>query len=201
MINRLDANICYSPAMWHAHLDRGKSDKFFVKLFLSPKPNGGLGYHETYLSGEECSAHHHCVDDMGSHTCGWSSRHSYHTLVWCEQTTIYSTYGGYQGPLATGHSLVGLRPDSLIWKESSALVSPDDTQERPGGVKKMTTQNLASHAIVYLTNTLTISHQSQLHLNFYVYLNVTLLSRGNAAAEAKAWWECCVGGRGSAASA
>ncbi len=59
-------------------------------------------------------------------------------------------------------------------------MSPDIKQERTGGVKKMTAQNLASHAIVYLTLTLTIFHQSQLHLNFYVYLTVTLLSRGNA---------------------
>ncbi len=44
----------------------------------------------------------------------------------------------------------------------------------------MTIQNLASHAIVYLTETFTIFHQSQLHLNFYVYPAVTLLSRGNA---------------------
>ncbi len=37
MINRMDANIRYSPVMCHTHLDQGKSDKFFVKLFLSPK--------------------------------------------------------------------------------------------------------------------------------------------------------------------
>ncbi len=37
--------IRYSPAMWHTHLDQGKSDKLFVKIFLSPKPNGGLGYY------------------------------------------------------------------------------------------------------------------------------------------------------------
>ncbi len=98
-----------------------------------------------------CSAHHRCVDNMGSHTFGWSAHCSYHTLGWCEQTTIYSTYGRYQGPLATGHSLVELCPDSLVWKETSALVSPDDTRERPGGIKKTTAQNLASHTIVYLT--------------------------------------------------
>jgi hypothetical protein len=34
---------------------------------------------------------------------------------------------------------------------TSAPVSPDDTRECPRGVKKMTSSNLASHTVVYLT--------------------------------------------------
>ncbi len=151
MINRLDANIRYSSAMWHAHLDRGKSDKFLWSFSITKTKWRARVLLDIYLSGEECSAHHRCVDNMGSHTCGLSARCSHHTLVWCEQTTIYSIYGRYQCPLATGHSLVGLQPDSLVWKETSAPVTHDVTQEYPRGVKKMTTQNLASHAIFYLT--------------------------------------------------
>ena len=96
-----------------------------------------------------------CRLSVGSHTCGWSAHHSYHTLLWCESTTIlHSAYGIYQGPLATGHSLVGLSPSPHPKRDicfGDTWCQHDVTQECPWGVTKMTTQNLASHAIVYLT--------------------------------------------------
>jgi len=57
---------------------------------------------------------HQCVDDLGSHTCGWSaqgflpySKYDVNGLI---------LYGRYQGPLTTGHRLVGLRPATLSEK-------------------------------------------------------------------------------------
>ena len=63
--------------------------------------------------GLQCPPHQ-CVDDLGSHTCGWSaqgflpySKYDVNGLI---------LYGRYQGPLATGHRLVGLRPATLSEK-------------------------------------------------------------------------------------
>ncbi len=57
---------------------------------------------------------HQCVDDLGSHTCGWSaqgflpySKYDVNGLI---------LYGRYQGPLTAGHRLVGLRPATLSEK-------------------------------------------------------------------------------------
>ena len=63
--------------------------------------------------GLQCPPHQ-CVDDLGSHTCGWSaqgflpySKYDVNGLI---------LYGRYQGPLTTGHRLVGLRPATLSEK-------------------------------------------------------------------------------------
>ena len=50
--------IRYSPAMWHAHLDRGKSDKFFRAFLITKTKRRTRVLLDVYLSGEECSAHH-----------------------------------------------------------------------------------------------------------------------------------------------
>ena len=45
-------------------------------------------------------------------------------------TILHSTYGRYQGLLATGHHLVGLSLQTDP-KQTAVPVSPDDTRERP----------------------------------------------------------------------
>ena len=57
---------------------------------------------------------HQCVDDLGSHTCGWSAQGF---LPYSQyDVNVLILYGRYQGPLATGHRLVGLCPAMLSEK-------------------------------------------------------------------------------------
>ena len=57
---------------------------------------------------------HQCVDDLGSHTCGWSAQGFLPYSKY--DVNVLILYGRYQGPLATGHRLVGLRPATLSEK-------------------------------------------------------------------------------------
>ncbi len=57
---------------------------------------------------------HQCVDDLGSHTCGWSAQGFLPYPKYDVNGLIL--YGRYQGPLTTGHRLVGLRPATLSEK-------------------------------------------------------------------------------------
>ena len=85
---------------------------------------------------------HQCVDDLGSHTCSWSaqgflpySKYDVNGLI---------LYGRYQGPLATGHCLVGLHPATLSEKWH-LLRCHQMTHESAQQASRTDILNLASH--------------------------------------------------------
>ncbi len=59
-------------------------DKFKVKLLggdtFLVELMGDASNAETYMKWYLQCPPHQCVDNLGSHTCGWSARHSCHTL-------------------------------------------------------------------------------------------------------------------------
>jgi len=101
------------PRRIHSKAGKPVEAEMLAKRWMIParlrRLNGGSEHAYTL----QCPPNQ-CVDDLSSHTCGWSaqgflpySKYDVNGLI---------LYGRYQGPLATGHRLVGLRPAMLSKK-------------------------------------------------------------------------------------
>jgi hypothetical protein len=110
----------------NAHMWSGWHELFFVTFFcffffLHAASGAGGGFSSaasSYILWDailrvQCPPHQ-CVDDLGSHTCGWSAQGFLPYSKY--DVNVLILYGRYQGPLATGHRLVGLRPATLSKK-------------------------------------------------------------------------------------